>query len=185
MATVGIVGGGIFGITAALSLRRRGFEVTIYDPGPIPHPLAESTDISKIVRLDYGDDELYTAMMERALEEWRRWSASAFFHETGVLFLRSSALEPGSFEGDSYALLSHRGHALERLDAEAIRRRFPAWNTARFFDGYYNPAGGWAESGRVVAHLAGAARQPPSACDSRKEPRSWASQRRAPASAAS
>ncbi len=154
VATVGIIGGGIFGITAALSLRRRGFEVTVYDPGPIPHPLAESTDISKIVRLDYGDDELYTAMMERALEEWRRWSASAFFHETGVLFLRRSPLAPGSFEGESYALLSRRGHDVQRLDAKAIRRRFPAWNGSRFTDGYFNPEGGWAESGNVVLHLA-------------------------------
>jgi glycine/D-amino acid oxidase-like deaminating enzyme len=66
-----VVGAGIFGVTAALALRRRGVQVTLFDQGHVPHPLAESTDISKIVRLDYGDDETYTTMMERALDAWR------------------------------------------------------------------------------------------------------------------
>lgn len=150
---IAIVGGGIFGITAAIELRARGYEVTLFEPGPVPHPLAESTDISKIVRLDYGDDALYTALMETALERWRTWSAARFFHETGVLFLRQSAMEPGSFEGDSFELLGRRGHRVERYDPA----RFPAWSS-RYVDGYFNPQGGYAESGRVVAHLAEVAR---------------------------
>ncbi|MBI3878055.1 MAG: NAD(P)/FAD-dependent oxidoreductase, partial [Verrucomicrobia bacterium] len=59
-----IVGAGVFGLTAALELRRRGWNVTLLDPGPMPRPVAASTDISKVVRLDYGADELYTAMAE-------------------------------------------------------------------------------------------------------------------------
>src|SRR2546428_11739419 len=85
-----IVGGGIFGVTAALELRRRGQDVVLLDPGPLPHPLAASTDISKVVRLDYGPDEDYTACMERAIEAWRGWNAqwpTPLFHETGVVFL--------------------------------------------------------------------------------------------------
>ncbi len=45
-----IVGAGIYGVTAALELRSRGHRVSLIDPGPIPHPLAASTDISKVVR---------------------------------------------------------------------------------------------------------------------------------------
>ncbi len=149
-----VVGAGIFGVTAALALRRRGAQVVLFDQGPIPHPLAESTDISKIVRLDYGDDEIYTALMERALEAWRAWSARRYLHETGVLFGASSALTPGGFEHDSLQLLTRRGHGLERLDGSRIARRFPAWSPTHFVDGYFNPAGGYAESGKVVAHLA-------------------------------
>jgi glycine/D-amino acid oxidase-like deaminating enzyme len=151
MGALCVVGGGIFGITAAIELRRRGHEVTLVDPGPIPHPLAESTDISKIVRLDYGDDETYTELMERALEAWRSWSAARYFHETGVLFLKRTPLEPGSFEHDSLTLLERRGHRLDILDRTAIEHRFPEWTGMGF--GYFNPQGGWAESGRVVAHL--------------------------------
>ena len=59
MSHVAVVGAGIFGVTAVLALRRRGHEVSLFDPGPLPHPLAESTDISKVVRLDYGPDAHY------------------------------------------------------------------------------------------------------------------------------
>jgi glycine/D-amino acid oxidase-like deaminating enzyme len=63
---VAIVGGGIAGITAALELRRRGFTVDVFDPGPLPHPNAASTDITKMIRMDYGADEFYTELMEGA-----------------------------------------------------------------------------------------------------------------------
>jgi glycine/D-amino acid oxidase-like deaminating enzyme len=154
---VAVVGAGIFGVTAALSLRRRGHEVTLLDPGPIPHPLAESTDISKVVRLDYGADDDYLALMEAAIAGWRRWNAAwetPLFHEPGVAFLTRAPMAPGGFEHESMTRLARRGHAVERLDADAIRARFPAWSTGHYVDGYFNPIGGWAESGRVVATLA-------------------------------
>jgi glycine/D-amino acid oxidase-like deaminating enzyme len=151
-----VIGGGIFGITAALELRARACDVTLVDPGPLPHPLAESTDISKIVRCDYGADEDYTVLGERALEGWRRWNATwrtARFHETGVMFLTRTPLAPGSFEHSSYTLLARRGHRVERLDAAAIAARFPAYRPGLYVDGYFHREGGWAESGAVVAQL--------------------------------
>jgi glycine/D-amino acid oxidase-like deaminating enzyme len=150
-----VIGGGIFGVTAARALRARGHAVTLVDPGPLPHPLAESTDLSKIVRVDYGADAEYTALGERALEGWRKWNAEAgepLFVETGVAFLARAPLAPGGFEHESFTLLSSRGHRLERLDAHAIASRFPAFSS--FVDGYFNPSGGWARAGAVVAYLA-------------------------------
>ena len=55
--TVIIVGAGIFGVTAAMELRKRGHRVQLLDPGPLPHPLAASTDIGQAVRMEYGADE--------------------------------------------------------------------------------------------------------------------------------
>lgn len=151
-----VIGGGIFGITAALELHARACEVTLVDPGPLPHPLAESTDISKIVRCDYGADEDYTELGERALEGWRRWNAAwptPRFHETGVMFVTRAPLDPGSFEHASYTLLARRGHRVERLDAAAIAARFPAYRPGLYVDGYFHHEGGWAESAAVVAQL--------------------------------
>ncbi|NUP06958.1 MAG: FAD-dependent oxidoreductase [Polyangiaceae bacterium] len=156
-----VVGGGIFGVTAALELRRRGASVVLLDPGPLPHPDAASTDITKLVRLDYGADAFYTGRMEEALAGWRDWSSRwkrPLFHETGILFLCSGPMDEASFERSSFDSLSARGHRLERLDGRAIGDRFPAWARGRFVDGYYNPQGGFAESGAVVAALAGEAR---------------------------
>lgn len=59
-----VVGGGIFGVTAALVLRDR--------PGT---NLGESIDTSKVIRIDHGGDEDYTELDERALAPWRRSSS--------------------------------------------------------------------------------------------------------------
>lgn len=151
-----VIGGGIFGTTAALELRARCCDVTLADPGPLPHPLAESTDISKVVRSDYGADLDYTRLGEQSLEGWRRWNSlwpAPLFHETGVAFLSRAPMAPGGFEHESFATLSRRGHRIERLDAAEIARRFPAYRPGALVDGYFHADGGWAESGAVVAQL--------------------------------
>jgi glycine/D-amino acid oxidase-like deaminating enzyme len=151
-----IAGAGIYGLAAALVLRRRGHAVTLLDPGPLPHPLAATTDISKVVRMDYGPDEDYLIAMESALDRWRAWNRewpAPLFHETGVLFVASAPMAPGGFEYESLQLLVKRGHPVQRLDAALVRQRFPAWNGDFAVDGYYNPQGGYAESGRVAEQL--------------------------------
>jgi glycine/D-amino acid oxidase-like deaminating enzyme len=151
-----VAGGGVFGATASLALARRGHQVKLLDPGPLPHPLAASNDISKIVRMEYGADEFYSQLAERALDGWRRWNrdfGEELFHETGVLFLRQTEAAPGTFEGDSLAVLSRRGHKLQRLSSFEVARRYPAWKSELYLDGIFNAEGGWAESGRVVARL--------------------------------
>jgi len=156
-----IVGAGVYGLTAALELRRRGYRVSLLDPGPLPHPLAASTDISKAIRMDYGADEEYLSLMETALERWRDWNkrwGTPLFHETGLTYLCRGAMAPGGFEYESYQTLLKRGHGVERLRAADVRRRFPAWNADQFTDGYFNPAGGYAESGAVVTRLLSEAR---------------------------
>jgi glycine/D-amino acid oxidase-like deaminating enzyme len=159
--TIVVVGGGIFGVTAALELRRRGYHVQLLDPGPLPHPLAESTDISKAVRLDYGPDEDYMALMETALAGWREWNSAwpvPLFHEEGVTYLARAEMQPGGFEYESFHMLEKRGHRPERLSSREIAGRFPAWNASLYVDGYYNPQGGFAQSGKVVAQLIAQAR---------------------------
>src|SRR5262245_37455066 len=156
MRSVVVVGAGVFGVTSALELRRRRWDVALLDPGPLPHPDASSTDISKAIRMDYGADELYAALAEEAIAGWERWNqrwGEALYHEDGVVFLSSGTLRPGGFEHDSFELLRRRGQRLERLDSRRLRARFPAWSAERYAQGYFNPRGGWAESGRVVARL--------------------------------
>jgi glycine/D-amino acid oxidase-like deaminating enzyme len=161
-----VVGAGIFGVTAALELRARGYGVALMDPGPLPHPLAASTDVSKVVRMEYGGDEAYMALMEEARKGWLAWNEAwtaeglgPLYHETGVVMMRREPMTPGSFEHESFRMLERRGHTPERIDAERLRRRFPAWSTGRYVDGFFHAKGGYAESGRVVAALLARARR--------------------------
>jgi len=152
-----IVGSGIFGVTAAFELGRRGHRVTLVDSGPIPHPDAASTDISKVIRMEYGSDEYHMALVEEALEGWDDWNdhwsgngTGPLFHETGVLMVCRQPMAPGGFEFESWQLLGRRGHTPERMDAESIGLRFPAWSTGNHVDGFYHARGGYAESSKVV-----------------------------------
>ncbi len=144
-----ILGAGVFGLGAALELRFRGWSVTVLNAGPVPHPDAASTDLSKVVRMDYGADAQYTAMGELAIERWREWNrrwGREVFHEDGFLVLSRGPLRSGSFEQTSFDFLRSRGHRLEPIDASVLRRRHPQWNPDLHADGYFNPQGGWAES---------------------------------------
>ena len=113
MARIILVGAGINGVTAAIELKRRGHEVVLVDPGPLPHPLAASTDISKAVRAAYGPDEDYTELAERCIPIWRKWNEQfgvQLYHETGVAFLCRQPMRPGDFEYESCKALEKRRH---------------------------------------------------------------------------
>lgn len=161
MARFVVVGSGVFGVTGAIALADRGHAVTLVDPGPLPHPDAASTDLSKIVRADYGDDLLYTELAERSIEGWLAWNREfreELFRPVGLAVLCRGPLAERPAEHASYRLLRDRGHAPERLDAGEIERRFPLWRPRFFTDGYLSPRAGWVASGRAIARLVERAR---------------------------
>jgi len=161
MPSAAVVGGGAFGAAAALELVRRGCAVTVIDAGPVPHPQASSTDTSKAIRADYGDDDGFTALAREAIAGWREWNRTwswTPFHECGFLFLTLDAIAPGSLEAESLARHRAAGVEPERLRGAEIARRYPAFADGAFADGYLSPGAGYAESGRVVAELIARAR---------------------------
>jgi glycine/D-amino acid oxidase-like deaminating enzyme len=161
MSKIVVVGAGINGVTAAIELRKRGHEVILADPGPLPHPLAASTDISKAVRAAYGADEEYTELAERSIKRWRKWNEQfgvELYHEVGVMFVRRREMKPGGFEFESFKMLKKRGHKIERMNSVRAWKVFPAWNPELYRDGVLELEAGYAESGRVVATLIGHAK---------------------------
>jgi glycine/D-amino acid oxidase-like deaminating enzyme len=156
MSKVIVVGAGINGVTAAIELKRRNHQVILVDPGPLPHPLAASTDISKAVRAAYGADEDYTELAERSIKLWRKWNEEfrvELYHQVGVMFVRRREMKPGDFEYESFKLLQQQGRKVERMNSAQLRKRFPAWNPELFQDGILEIEAGYAESGRAVATL--------------------------------
>src|SRR6266550_1179611 len=161
MSKVVVVGAGINGVTAAIELRKRGDDVVLTDPGPLPHPLAASTDISKAVRAAYGADEEYTDLAERSIKLWRKWNEQfgvELYHEVRVMFVRRREMKPGDFEFESFKMLKKRGHKIERMNSARAWKVFPAWNPELYLDGVLELEAGYAESGRVVSTLIGHAK---------------------------
>jgi glycine/D-amino acid oxidase-like deaminating enzyme len=156
MLKVIVVGAGINGVTAAIELKKRGHKVVLVDPGPLPHPLAASTDISKAVRAAYGADEEYTELAERSIKLWREWNEEfgvEMYHEIGVMFVRQREMNRGDFEYESFKILERRGHKIERMNSARLWKRFPAWNPELYQDGVLELEAGYVESSPVVATL--------------------------------
>ncbi|NND70258.1 MAG: FAD-dependent oxidoreductase [Rhodothermales bacterium] len=155
-----VVGSGVFGMASAIALSRRGHNVTLFERGSIADPLAASTDISKVVRIEYGDDDLYMRLGEQAREGWIHWNdlwrqqgLQPLYHETGALMCSRSSMSPGHYEYDSFELLRARGHQPGRMSGELVAKRFPAWSSTYFQDGFYNPIGGFVESGKAMHRM--------------------------------
>lgn len=64
------MGGGIAGLSAAWALGRRGFEVELFEQGPLPNPRASSYDEHRILRHAYGTMENYGRLMPSAFKAW-------------------------------------------------------------------------------------------------------------------
>src|SRR5215470_2521186 len=86
-----VVGAGVFGAWTALALGLRGKRVLLveaYGPG---HSRSSSGDESRIIRMGYGADEIYTRWSQRSLHLWKELFAAAkdesLFQRTGVLWL--------------------------------------------------------------------------------------------------
>ena len=161
MTKIIVVGAGINGVTAAIELKKRGHNVVLVDPGPLPHPLAASTDISKAVRRAYGADEDYTALADRSIKLWRKWNEEfrpELYHEVGVMFVRRREMTSGDFEHESLKILERHRHKIERMNSSQLWKRFPAWSPELYRDGVLELEAGYAESGRAVATLIGRAK---------------------------
>ena len=154
-----IIGAGIFGLSTAIELAKRKYKVGLLNPDSIPHHLAASTDISKIVRMEYGSDTEYFRMAEICLQRWEDWNdlfGEELYHETGFLLLCTNKLESPQhqYELASFEHLEKAGYSPEKLDAHEINRRFPAVNTSHYTQACFNTRAGYVESGRAIEKLA-------------------------------
>src|ERR1700724_4344638 len=85
-----VVGAGVFGGWVAWHLRRRGRRVLLVDAYGPANARASSGGESRIIRMGYGADEIYTRWSQRSLVRWKEFfgfQRPGLFHETGVWWL--------------------------------------------------------------------------------------------------
>jgi glycine/D-amino acid oxidase-like deaminating enzyme len=157
---VGIVGGGIFGIAAAIELRARGHDVTVYEQGHVPNERASSTDVSKTIRRFYGEIPTYVELAERAGRKWQEWHdrlGRAIYFQIGQLTIESS-FEGGKRSYDSVQYFDRRGEPTQILTVAQARERFPQFTYRDEDTCVFDPWAGYVASGQAVADLARLAR---------------------------
>ncbi|MFW6174401.1 MAG: N-methyl-L-tryptophan oxidase [Chloroflexota bacterium] len=139
---VAIAGLGAMGSAAACHLGLNGARVIGFDRFHPPHDLGSSHGESRIIRQAYIEDPRYVPMVQRAYELW----ADLEDRVGARLLQRTGGVMIGEAGSDVVqgARASAEQHGLEHevLDAEEIRRRFPALSPADEMCGVYEPAPG-------------------------------------------
>src|ERR1700674_3159302 len=126
---VAVIGAGVFGAWTAWHLAKRGQRVVLLDAYGPANARASSGGESRIIRMGYGADELYTRWAIDSLAQWKELFAAApasasaeLFHETGVLWLARD----GDTQLDATkAVLSRCKVPFESLTRGAIVERYP------------------------------------------------------------
>src|SRR5262245_35820311 len=88
---VAIIGAGVFGAWTAYQLRRNGASTILVDAYGPANSRASSGGESRIIRMGYGPDVLYSRSAVRSLVLWKEFFERSgnqnLFKETGVLWL--------------------------------------------------------------------------------------------------
>ena len=148
-----VVGAGVFGAWTAYQLVRSGARVLLIDQHGPGNARSSSGGETRIIRLSYGADEIYSRSAIRSLELWKEFP---FFNETGVLVTSNPA--------DPYLLstretLARLGCTFEWLDGQALRKRFPPMRFDRETAGIFEPNSGVVLARRSVQAVVDAAVQ--------------------------
>jgi len=147
---VTVVGAGVFGAWTALCLARRGQRVLLLDAYGPGHSRSSSGDESRIIRMGYGADEIYTRWSQRSLVQWKELFAATrneeLFRKTGVLWLAEPENPQLRATKD---VLKRNGVEFEELDGDGIVARYPQINVDGIASGIREP-----ESGVLMARRA-------------------------------
>ena len=152
-----IVGAGGAGAATAYQLAKRGASVTLLEQFAIGHDRGSSQGHSRIFRFAYDIPD-YARMAMRSLQSWRALEA-----DCGESLLRvTGGLDLGPVGSQSLertaSSMTAVGAKFERLDAEALMRRFPQWRVPDDWLGLHSLDAGILNPTHCVEVIAGMAR---------------------------
>jgi sarcosine oxidase len=148
---VAVIGAGVFGAWTAWHLARRGRRVLLVDAYGPGNARASSAGESRIIRMGYGADELYTRWSQGSLVQWKQFFAKTqqpLFHETGVLWL---AGKDDARVQHTAETLKRRGVPFQELSGVELKRRFPQIGLDGITKGLLEPHSGVLMARRAVA----------------------------------
>jgi len=152
---VAVVGAGVFGAWTAYLLQRRGAEVLLVDAHGPGNSLASSGGESRMIRMGYGPDQIYTRMAQRSLALWHELFdqigptgiTPRHFQPTGILWL---ARESDPYCQATLATLEQCGVRYEKLDRAELSNRYPQLELESVSWGILEPDSGVLMARRAV-----------------------------------
>src|SRR5580698_7954136 len=134
---VAVIGAGVFGSWTAWRLRRENKRVLLVDAWGPGHSRSSSGGESRIIRMGYGANAIYTRMAQRSLKVWKELFAAVgsagdkiacpttsttLFHQTGVLWI---GREDDPYTCATRVTLTEARVPIEILSAGELTRRYP------------------------------------------------------------
>lgn len=148
---VAVIGAGVFGAWIAYRLRRSGRSVALLDAYGPANSRASSSDESRILRMGYGAQEIYTrwAMQSRTLwiDFFESMAQPELFVPTGALWTPP----PGHLAiAQTMTTLEKCGVPFEMLTTAELRARFPQFAFSSERIGIFEPQAGALYARRAV-----------------------------------
>jgi monomeric sarcosine oxidase len=146
---VAVIGAGVFGSWTAYQLRLAGASVLLVDAYGPGNSRASSGGESRIIRLGYGPDELYSRPAQRSFGLWQQLfdKTGSLFRKTGMLWL---ARDRDSYCEATLATLQRINANYEKLDHDELARRFPQLEVGPISWGILEPDSGILLARRAV-----------------------------------
>jgi monomeric sarcosine oxidase len=123
---VAVIGAGVFGAWTAYRLCRAGVSVALIDSYGPANARASSGGESRIIRMGYGADEIYTRWSMQSLPMWKQLFVDAhrpeLFRQTGVLWIAPAGYP---YALDSLAAMNTLGIPAEKLSVADLVVRYP------------------------------------------------------------
>lgn len=146
-----VAGAGVFGSWIALHLAKRGQRVLLLEAHGPAHSRASSGGESRIIRMSYGPDEIYTRWSQNSLRQWKELFAATnenLFYQTGVLWLSSGN---DATLTASRAVLTRNGIHHQLFERLQLERLYPQMNFDGISRGLLEPESGVLLARRAVA----------------------------------
>jgi sarcosine oxidase len=146
---VAVIGAGVFGAWTAWHLNKAGKKVVLLDAYGAAHSRASSGGESRVIRMGYGADEIYTRWSMRSLKLWQEFFQvvkQPLFHKTGMLWM---AREQDAYTLATKATLKKCGVKFEELNRTELEKRWPQISYGPVTWALYEP-----DSGALLARRA-------------------------------
>ena len=147
---VAVIGAGVFGAWSAWHLMKAGLSVALFDQYSPGHARSSSGGESRVIRVSYGGDPLYSTMAVESLAMWKSLSkrvSQSIFHPVGVLWF---ATDDDASARQALTWLRESGLGRWEGDAAAMRQRFPQMRFADNESGFIETDTGALIAGRGV-----------------------------------
>lgn len=161
---VAVIGAGVFGAWTAFFLQRAGLRVILVDQYGPGNSRSSSGGETRIIRMGYGNDEIYSRWSLRSLELWKGFSTGfqsqksldphgstsptdGLFLPTGMLWLANA---DDAYTLATTATLTRLGIHHLHFDRHELELRYPQIAFGRHGSALYEPQGGTILARRAV-----------------------------------